>query len=158
MSGVAAAQRAVFGALFDLGGESRLAKQLDSFITLLIVANLLALLVEHIPTLYATHESAFRLFDRVSIYLFTMEFVLRLFAAGGDPQYAGRRFAALRFAVTPFALIDLAVIAPYWLHVLGIIDLDLRALRALRLLRLLKLLRDFGPAVREFRRANAGRT
>jgi len=161
MSGVAAAQRAVFETLFDIGGKSRLAKQLDSFITWLIVANLLALLVEHIPTLYATHESAFGLFDRISIYLFTMEFALRLFAAGGDPQYAGRRFAALRFAVTPFALIDLAVIAPYWLHLLGIIDLDLRALRALRLLRLLrllKLLRDFVPAAQEFRRANAGRT
>lgn len=158
MSGVAAARSAVFEALFDLGGKSRVAKQLDSFITWLIVANLLALVVEHIPTLYATHEAAFGLFDRISIYLFTMEFVLRLFAAGGDPRYAGQRFAALRFAVTPFALIDLAVIAPYWLHLLGIIDLDLRALRALRLLRLLKLLRDFVPAVQEFRRANAGRT
>jgi voltage-gated potassium channel len=81
-----------------------------------------------------------------------------LFAAGGDPRYQGRRFITLRFAVTPFALIDLLVIAPYWLHLLGIIDLDLRALRALRLLRLLKLLRDFVPAVIEFTKANTGRT
>jgi voltage-gated potassium channel len=81
-----------------------------------------------------------------------------LFAAGGDPRYQGRRFITLRFAVTPFALLDLLVIAPYWLHLLGIIDLDLRALRALRLLRLLKLLRDFVPAVIEFTKANTGRT
>jgi len=81
-----------------------------------------------------------------------------LFAAGGDPRYQGRRFITLRFAVTPFALIDLLVIAPYWLHLLDIIDLDLRALRALRLLRLLKLLRDFVPALIEFTKANTGRT
>jgi len=41
---------------------------------------------------------------------------------------------------------------------LGLINLDLRILRALRLLRLLKLLRDIIPAIRSFRRANAGRT
>ncbi|NDE00747.1 MAG: ion transporter [Gammaproteobacteria bacterium] len=158
MNGISLARQAVFEALFNVEGKSRFAKQLDSFITWLIVANLLALVLEHIPAWYATHEASFGLFDRISIYIFTAEFVLRLFAAGGDPRYSGRRFPTLRFAVTPFALIDVAVIAPYWLHLLGVIDLDLRALRALRLLRLLKLLRDFVPAVHEFRHANAGRT
>jgi hypothetical protein len=157
MFSLASAQKTVFSALFDLNGKSRFAKQLDTFITWLIVANLLALVIEHIPTLYATHEVQFGIFDRLSIYIFTLEYVLRLFAAGGDPRYQGKRFAGFRFAATPFALIDLLVIAPYWLHLLGIVDLDLRALRALRLLRLLKLLRDFVPAVKEFRRANAGR-
>jgi len=158
MSSIASARGAVFSTLFDTEGKSRVAKQLDSFITWLIVANLLALLIEHIPTIYATHEASFGLFDRISIYIFTLEYALRLFAAGGDPRYQGKRFAGLRFAATPFAIIDILVIAPYWLHLLGIIDLDLRALRALRLLRLLKLLRDFIPAVREFRKANVGRT
>jgi voltage-gated potassium channel len=158
MSGISTARKAVFEALFNVEGKGRLAAQIDTFITWLIVANLLALLIEHIPTLYATHEASFGLFDRISIYIFTIEYALRLFAAGGDPRFAGRGFATLRFAVTPFALIDIAVIAPYWLHMLGILDLDLRVLRALRLLRLLKLLRGFWPAVREFRRANAGRT
>ncbi|NDF83096.1 MAG: ion transporter, partial [Actinobacteria bacterium] len=100
----------------------------------------------------------FGLFDEVSIYLFTVEYVLRLFAAGGDPAFRGKRTPALRQAVTPFALIDLAVIGPYWLHLLGIIDLDLRVLRALRLLRLLKLLRDFIPALQQFIRDNRGTT
>lgn len=158
MTAIASARAAVFSTLFDVDGKSRVAKQLDSFITWLIIANLLALVIEHIPTLYATHEASFGLFDRISIYIFTLEYVLRLFAAGGDPRYQGKRFASLRFAVTPFALIDILVIAPYWLHLLGILDLDLRVLRALRLLRLLKLLRDFVPAVQEFRKANAERT
>ena len=158
MTAIASARAAVFSTLFDVDGKSRVAKQLDSFITYLIIANLFALVIEHIPTLYATHEASFGLFDRISIYIFTLEYALRLFAAGGDPRYQGKRFAGLRFAATPFAIIDILVIAPYWLHLLGIIDLDLRALRALRLLRLLKLLRDFIPAVREFRKANAGRT
>jgi voltage-gated potassium channel len=152
------ARRYIFDTFFDVEGKSQFAKSLDKFITWLIVANLLALAIEHIPSLYATHEASFGLFDRISIYIFTLEYALRLFAAGGDPRYQGKRFATLRFAVTPFALIDILVIAPYWLHLLGIIDLDLRALRALRLLRLLKLLRDFVPALIEFKKMNAGRT
>ena len=158
MSSIALVRAAVFSTLFDTEGESRVAKQLESFITWLIIANLFALVFEHIPKLYDTHEVSFGLFDRISIYIFTLEYGLRLFAAGGDPRYQGKRFASLRFAVTPFAIIDFLVIAPYWLHVLGIINLDLRALRALRLLRLLKLLRDLLPAIKDFRKANAGRT
>ena len=44
MSGISTARKAVFETLFNVEGKSRLAKQLDSFITWLIVANLLALL------------------------------------------------------------------------------------------------------------------
>ncbi|MFN5010980.1 MAG: hypothetical protein ACK5F5_07120 [Gammaproteobacteria bacterium] len=60
--------------------------------------------------------------------------------------------------MTPFALVDLAVIGPCWLHLLGSVELDLRVLRVLRLLRLLKLMRDFIPALRLFRQENKGRT
>ena len=155
---ILSARRYVFDKFFEIEGKSQLAKSLDKFITWLIVTNLAALVVEHIPTMYATHEASLGLFDRISIYIFTLEYALRLFAAAGNPRYQGKRFATLKFAVTPFALIDLLVIAPYWLHLLGIIDLDLRALRALRLLRLLKLLRDFVPAVMEFKKMNSGRT
>jgi hypothetical protein len=43
MNGISLARQAVFEALFNVEGKSRFAKQLDSFITWLIVANLLAL-------------------------------------------------------------------------------------------------------------------
>jgi len=158
MSMLGVLRGSIYRTLFDLENGSVTARRLDSFITWLIIANLAALVIEHIPTIYATHEASLSLFDHFSIYIFTLEYALRLFAAGGDPRYQGKRFATLRFAVTPFAMIDLLVIAPYWLHLLGIIELDLRALRALRLLRLLKLLRDFVPAVIEFKKMNAGRT
>jgi len=130
---------------------------LNPYITWLIIANLVALSLEHFP-LYSGNEYWFGVFDEVSIYLFTVEYALRLFAAGGDPAFRGKKAPALRQAITPFALIDLAVIGPYWLHLLGVINLDLRVLRALRLLRLLKLLRDFVPAVQQFKRDNRGVT
>lgn len=150
-------RESAFHKLFDLENGPALARRIDSFVTWLIIANLVALALEHFP-IYAGNEFWFSVFDEVSIYIFTAEYLLRLFAAAGDPAFRGKRFPAVRQAVTPFALIDLAVIGPYWLHLLGIINLDLRALRALRLLRLLKLLRDFVPALRRFIRENRGRT
>lgn len=155
---IAAARSLLYSYLFDLEKGGRFAKRLDSLIVWVIVANLCALLFEHIPHIYASHAATFDLFDRLSIYFFTLEYLLRLFAAGGDPRFQGRRFLTLRFSLTPAALIDVLVIAPYWLHLLEIINLDLRAMRALRLLRLLKLMRDVLPALAEFRRANNGRT
>lgn len=73
MTAIASAQAAVFSTLFDVDGKSRVAKQLDSFITWLIIANLLALAIENIPTLYAKHEASFGLFHRISIYIFTLK-------------------------------------------------------------------------------------
>jgi voltage-gated potassium channel len=158
MSFIASARTAAYRTFCDTEGKSATSLRFESFITWLIIANLFALVLERIPAFYDGYEDSYDLFDRLSIYIFTAEYALRLFAASGDPRFAGKRFATLRHALTPFALIDALVIFPYWLQMLGLINLDLRALRALRLLRLLKLLRDFIPAVRAFWRANAGRT
>lgn len=158
MASLSSARSAVFHTLFDLGGKQGFARTFDKFVSWLIVANLVALLLEHLPGFHAEHKASFAAFDLWSIYFFTAEYLLRLFAAPADPAFRGRRFATARFSITPFALIDLLVIAPHWLHMLGIVELDLRALRALRLLRLLKLMRDFVPALREFVRVNAGAT
>ena len=158
MSYIANARAAAYRTFCDTENKSRSSLRFESFITWLIIANLFALVLERIPTFYDGYEDSYDLFDRLSIYIFTAEYALRLFAASGDPRFAGKRFATLRHALTPFALIDALVIFPYWLQMLGLINLDLRILRALRLLRLLKLLRDIIPAIRSFRRANAGRT
>ena len=93
-----------------------------------------------------------------SVIFFTVEYFLRLFAAPENPALAGKRFPRFRHARSPFAIIDLLVIAPFWLHYTGLVELDLRALRGLRLLRLLKFLRDVVPAIQEFRIANRGKT
>jgi len=89
MSSIASARSAVFSTLFDLDGESRVAKRLDSFITWLIIANLLALSLEHFPV-YSGNEYWFGLFDEVSIYLFTVEYVLRLLQPAATPHSGGK--------------------------------------------------------------------
>ncbi|MEY3517811.1 MAG: hypothetical protein RLZ89_671, partial [Pseudomonadota bacterium] len=60
------------------------------------------------------------------------------------------------YVFSPFAIIDLLAIAPFFLQ--AFIPVDLRALRFLRLLRILKLFRIMIPAVKEFAELNRGRT
>lgn len=151
-------QQWVYRTLFDVHGSGPLPHGLEKFINWLIVANLLALMLEHIPTVHQGHEDLFHDFDVASVIFFTVEYFLRLFAAPENPALAGKRFPRLRHAGSPFSIIDLLVIAPFWLHYTGLVELDLRALRGLRLLRLLKFLRDVVPAIQEFRIANRGKT
>lgn len=66
-----------FRKLFDLENGSVTARRVDSFITWLIIANLVALAMEHFP-IYTGNEALFGTFDRISIYIFTLEYVLRL--------------------------------------------------------------------------------
>ena len=43
-------------------------------------------------------------FDEFSLIVFTVEYIARLICGGLRPQFIGKRFATLRYALTPMAL------------------------------------------------------
>ena len=141
---------------FDHDFKEGLAARVERFIALLIISNLIALLVEHIPAIYEGNERLFHLFDIVSVAIFSIEYLARLYVAPEDPEFAGSAYPRLAYAKSPFALIDLVAILPFYL--VAFFEVDLRVLRVLRLLRLFKLFRVLIPAIQEFRRLNRGRT
>ena len=73
------------------------------------------------------------------VAMFAGEYLLRVWAAGIEPRYAGLRGTA-RYVLTPFALLDALSIIPF-LFGLGSHSLLLRLLRLFRLLALSRLLR-----------------
>lgn len=131
-------------------------KTIDRWVSLLILANLFALITEHIPAIYTPHAKWFHAFDIFSVAVFTLEYLLRLYLAPEDAEFQSAARPRLRYALSPFALIDLIAILPFYLQ--AFIPLDLRALRLLRLLRILKLFRILVPAYHEFMEINLGRT
>ena len=131
------------------------ARLFERAVIAVIILNLIALFFETIPIIYQTREVYFHLFDIVSVGFFTLEYLLRLYVAPEDPEFKGR-FSRLRFIRSPFAIIDLLAILPFYLA--AFFNIDLRALRALRLLRLFKLLRAFYPALLEFLAINRHKT
>jgi voltage-gated potassium channel Kch len=142
--------------LLDPHIEGNYQKSIDKWIVILIISNLFALVFEQIPAIFNAYEKWFHFFDIFSVVVFTIEYLLRFYLAPEDEEFKKRKYARGSYFVSPFALIDLIAILPFFLQ--AFISVDLRYLRSLRLLRILKLFRILIPAYKEFVLANQGRT
>ena len=122
--------------------DHRGTRAFDTFMVVMIVANILSVILETVPSLDAEYGRAFHLFDRISVALFTVEYLARLWVAVEHAPVArhGAVLWRLRFAMGPYMVIDLLAIAPFYLSLI-MPAADLRVLRVFRLLRMLKLAR-----------------
>lgn len=109
----------------------------DAVIIALIFLNTAAVILETVPGFVDRWGSALDWFELVSLAVFVGEYLLRLWSITAEPEYAHPVWGRLRWAMTPYALIDLVAILPALLFV----RVDLRWLRVLRVIRLLKLSR-----------------
>ena len=148
--------RRLYSFLLDPDVKGNLQGLIENFIACLILLNVGLMLLETIPQIYEPYAKLFHSIETVSIYIFTLEYVVRFSLAPYQKDLVGKRFPRLSYAISPFAVIDLLSILPFFLS--AFIALDLRVLRVLRLLRLLKLFRILIPAWKEFRQLNKGRT
>ena len=125
------------------------ARLFDSAMIVLIVANIVAVVLETVESLAAQHTTFFNVFEAVSVAIFTVEYVIRLWVSVENKLLEDTHpvLGRLRYMRTLPALIDLAAILPFYLSFL--VAIDLRFLRVLRLLRLLKLTR-YSPALETF--------
>lgn len=120
-------------------GDTKWDRVINGFIIILIVLNVTAVMLETVPSIHDPHEEFFRVFDLVSVIIFTVEYVLRVWSSNYDPRYKHSIHGRLRFIFSLDGLIDLLAILPFYLH--AFIGFDLRILRILRLLRFLRLFR-----------------
>lgn len=127
-------------------GDNRVSRLFDVSILTLILLNVAAFVMETVPQYGAAYAAEFEAFNKFSVAVFTIEYLLRLWTAVEVPflhRYPPWK-ARLKLAATPALIIDLLAILPYYLQ--AIMGLDLRILRVLRLLRFLKLSR-YSPAM-----------
>jgi len=103
--------------------------------------------LETVPGLAARYRGWFLVIELVSVFVFTVEYALRLWSCVEDRRHDYRDpvRGRLRYALTPMAIVDLLAVLPFYLFFL--IPMDLRILRLLRLVRLLKITR-YSPALR----------
>lgn len=120
-------------------GESKADKFINIFIITLIVLNVIAVMLETIEPLHLKYQTFFDTFDAISVYIFTAEYVLRVWSSTHHPRYSGSIKGRLKYILTPGALIDLLAFLPFYIH--AVAGLDLRTLRILRLIRFFRLFR-----------------
>ncbi|HTW36314.1 MAG TPA: cyclic nucleotide-gated ion channel [Rhizomicrobium sp.] len=113
----------------------------------LIIANVIAFTLQSEPAIRRAVPGFFTDFEVVSIAVFTVEYLTRLWCAPEDPLFDGKGpfLGRLRFALRPMMVIDFLAFAPGYVAFF-IPFIDLRFLRLIRLLRLLKIAR-YSPAL-----------
>ena len=114
-------------------------RALDIFIMILIFFNVIAVILETVKALTSQYMLLFRTFEVFSVSIFTIEYLSRLWSCTVDSRFKSPIKGRIQFAVTPFALVDLMAILPFYLPM--IITLDLRSIRVIRLFRLFRLLK-----------------
>lgn len=118
----------------------------EAVLVTLIIANVLAYTLESVPEIGHRFDTFFGILEWVSVVVFTVEYLVRLWTAPEDPTgIRGRYMSRLSYALRPLMIIDLLSFAPAYIA-LFIPFVDLRFLRLIRLLRLLKIAR-YSPAL-----------
>src|SRR5579871_5141971 len=130
------------GPIGDRGG--RIAGQL---LVALIVVNLIAVILESVPAYEAEFGKLFLAIELFSLVVFTFEYGLRVWVAVEHAPYRHLKasVARLRFVTSPFGIVDLLAVLPFWLAF--VVPADLRVVLIFRVVRFLKLAR-YSPSMR----------
>jgi len=138
-------------------GQFGLSVANKTLVLFIIVASALAIL-ETEPLVASDYPDFFRAAELLFGAIFSVEYLLRLWIAPDNPQWAKYRFPRLRYAFSVAAIIDFLAIVPTLASLgPGGGSVLLRFFRILRILRLAKLgrmshaLQDLGSAVHERR-------
>ena len=132
-------QRRIFEILEKGQAGDQLSLRCDLFLSILIVINLIAVCLETIDSLLTEYKMVFVAVELVSVSIFSIEYVLRIWSRPAASDKHGKTAAAKRLSyIFSFTgIIDLMAILPSILPLL-LGGVDLRWLRILRLMRLLK--------------------
>ena len=153
--------RRTIGDIFSKSsGASKLGAGINKLLFALILLNLVAIVFESVESVNENYKLILYRFELFSVAIFSLEYLLRVWSAPDNSDFAGKSNFQQRFnyATSFTGLIDFIAILPSLLQMFGLGG-DLRVLRVLRMARLLKLshytsaLEDLASAIYSERRA-----
>jgi voltage-gated potassium channel len=127
--------------ILESGAGDRQGRVLNSLLICLIIANVAAIVLGSVASIGARNWAWFKLFEWLSILLFTLEYLARVWASveRDEERYKAPISGRIRYMLSPLALIDLISILPFYLAF--VLPVDLRFMRIFRLLLIFKLSR-----------------
>jgi voltage-gated potassium channel len=134
-------RRLVYHMLGGEGHQDPWVRFVDYFLIGLILLNIFSVVLESVASLSIAHGPIFHAFDLISVAIFSVEYVFRIWTCveSDNPAFRHPVLGRLRYMATPLAIIDLLAVLPFYLGMF--VEIDLRAMRVLRLLRVFKLTR-----------------
>lgn len=118
------------------GPYENISKYFDLTIMTLIFFNVLAVILQTVEDYEKAYGAYFIAFELMSLAIFSLEYLLRLWACTASEAYQHPIKGRLKFALEPMNLIDLFAILP---SLFGFQARQARALRLIRIFRVLKL-------------------
>ncbi|MTI62131.1 MAG: ion transporter [Firmicutes bacterium] len=109
----------------------------DYFIVTLIFLNVVAIILESYNSIYSNYSFEFRVFEIISVFVFTVEYILRIWTSDIEIKESSKIKSIVKSIISPMVLIDLLAILPFYLPML--IPFDLRFLRMIRIIRFFRL-------------------
>jgi voltage-gated potassium channel len=132
----------IYDILVETDDDETIDKVVAVFLMVLILANVIAMMLETVDSLNVQYGPFFYWFEIISVSIFSVEYLLRLWIAPLDPKYSRPFAGRVKYAFSAMALIDLLAILPAILPFFFAIDLRVvRVLRIFRLFRLFKMTR-----------------
>ena len=141
----------------DSPRSDRVGFAFDVFIMSLIALNVIAVMLSTVEWLEARYGAALYAFEIVSVVVFTVEYLVRVWVCVEDPKYARPIMGRIKYVLSPMALIDAIAIVPFYLPLVFAMDLRVaRLMRLFRFFRVFKLAR-YSESMRTLGRVFASR-
>ncbi|MHA3048038.1 ion transporter [Acinetobacter sp. ANC 4639] len=134
-------RRFCYDVLHNTDYDTPASRYFNYLLIIMIIANVSAVLVESVDHVYQAHAFYFDRFEHISIAVFTIEYLLRLWSVVEEDLEIPAWKQRSRWLLSGAAIVDFLAIFPAYLNFF--VHMDLSYLRILRLLRLLKLTRYF---------------
>jgi voltage-gated potassium channel len=119
----------------------------DRLLVALIIVNLIAVALQSVPAIEQQYARLFSLVEDISLVVFTIEYLLRLWSAveHGPHRHLSPLRSRLKYALSPAGIVDLIAVLPFWFAF--VLPADLRVLLVFRVVRFFKITR-YSPAMR----------
>lgn len=116
-----------------------LSKCFDVLLIIIILTNIAAMMISTVPNIPAHWLHHLHTIEIVSVILFTIEFILRVYSSASAPSDIKKTpwQRRIRYLKSPMAIVDLMAILPFYLSMF--FAFDLRILRIFRVFRILKI-------------------
>ena len=111
----------------------------DYFIVTLIAISIAAVILITVKPVFENYVLAFVVISVISLVVFTIEYLLRLWTCNISSDYQKSFWGRIKWALTPFAIVDLFVILPFYLLIF--FGVDITGLIVLRIFRVFKIVR-----------------
>lgn len=140
-------RRRAYGILESEQIGDRPMRLVNGLLVMLVLTNIAGVVLESVPRFAHSFGGGFAAIEAVSLVVFTLEYLLRVWVAPEHAPHPERTplQARVRYLLSANGLVDLASVLPFWLAFVA--PSELRVILMFRIVRFLKLTR-YSPALR----------